>query len=444
MVFSPQNLRKYTPTFFSFSLLSYSPFFFRCLNQLPTKECPEDRLKFHCEPDQLPKNWVVIRIMGDRKKKEQEKVPCGNCDKEGIFWCVNCEAWLCLECKEEIHKSKMFQSHKIQGKLEKKKSEKELALERESSYQECPQHAPEIQKGYCKDCKLTVCLVCIMDDHKSHDTLSVVKRVEEVKQELRDLIEPIATYSEILDQIAERESAAMVEHETKLEELRKEMKCVEEKINGCKESIAEKAERKERALGTQNVLEGTIVGMGLEIVLTPAGDEMRSRIKDTIKDLFPGDEMERELEKKRILSTLKERGISSPKKVTKIIVRGAPSGGPKCNGVYKKEPRLRNGKTCFTRSGNEGGAIYFDGEYWRICQIGKGVKETGWNFSQKPLDPLSEIPVLGSWEAGRNIKRETKVDYSNLFIEAVLIFFSFFFLFFFLFSSKRENFFRFN
>jgi hypothetical protein len=87
-----------------------------------------------------------------------------------------------------------------------------------------------------------------------------------------------------------------------------------------------------------------------------------------------------------------------------------------CNGVYQAEEPLRNGRKCFSRPG--GGAIYFDGSFWKICQGGSGQSESGWNFSQTPRDG-GLLPPFGRWNAAQRIQSEMARDYSLLDVKVV-------------------------
>jgi hypothetical protein len=89
--------------------------------------------------------------------------------------------------------------------------------------------------------------------------------------------------------------------------------------------------------------------------------------------------------------------------------------GIDCSGTYNLIPgQLRNGGPCYTREGGTG-AIYYDGTYWKICSIGNGAVETGWNFSQSGV--CTAVP-LGSWDASKRQMSETTRDYSSLTLEA--------------------------
>jgi hypothetical protein len=92
-----------------------------------------------------------------------------------------------------------------------------------------------------------------------------------------------------------------------------------------------------------------------------------------------------------------------------IVVSGGDCGDKKCSGVYKRCGKQRNGGPCYSREG--GGAIYYDGVFWKICQSGEGSSENGWNFSQKGAS--GQVPI-GKWDQSLKRNGEATIDYSAL------------------------------
>ena len=94
---------------------------------------------------------------------------------------------------------------------------------------------------------------------------------------------------------------------------------------------------------------------------------------------------------------------------------------PNCDGDYACSGR-RNGRPCFTRHSGAlpAGAIYFDGEHWKVCLVGDGASEHGWNFSQRPLadDPVS-LPPAGFWSAARASSDDTPISYGGVRLEVL-------------------------
>ena len=98
---------------------------------------------------------------------------------------------------------------------------------------------------------------------------------------------------------------------------------------------------------------------------------------------------------------------------SEIQVTGGDDQGIHCSGTFRRGG-LRNGGPCYSREG--GGAIYFDGRYWKICGQGSGHAETGWNFSQRGSG--HNVPI-GRWQASLRLPHEIVRDYSMLTLSAL-------------------------
>jgi hypothetical protein len=89
------------------------------------------------------------------------------------------------------------------------------------------------------------------------------------------------------------------------------------------------------------------------------------------------------------------------------------------NGTYVVEKaNRRNSKRCFSKIDGPG-ALYFDGTFWKLCQAGNGRDEVGWNFSQLPDSANEEDLPPPAWVRGRNMDRESDVDYTGLRLEVI-------------------------
>ena len=102
-----------------------------------------------------------------------------------------------------------------------------------------------------------------------------------------------------------------------------------------------------------------------------------------------------------------------------LVIRVEGCEKPGCNGdfFYAGE---RNDRPCFTNS-RGAGALYFDGAFWKICQTGDGPGESGWNFSQKPVDEpgAARLPPLGSWSHEQANPGEARVNYDPVRVECL-------------------------
>jgi hypothetical protein len=100
-------------------------------------------------------------------------------------------------------------------------------------------------------------------------------------------------------------------------------------------------------------------------------------------------------------------------------VRVAVSGteGGKIDGVYVRVG-TRNGRHAFDKEGTADGALYYDGKFWKCCRKGRGMTESGWNFSQKPAGASSMAPPLGRWLDSQKTS-ESSEDYSRIQLQIV-------------------------
>ncbi len=101
-----------------------------------------------------------------------------------------------------------------------------------------------------------------------------------------------------------------------------------------------------------------------------------------------------------------------------IRVEGCQRAG--CNGDFFFAGE-RNDHPCFTNR-RGAGALYFDGTFWKICQIGEGPDERGWNYSQKPSDEpgaAARLPPLGAWTREQANQGEAPVAYGAVRVECL-------------------------
>jgi len=100
-----------------------------------------------------------------------------------------------------------------------------------------------------------------------------------------------------------------------------------------------------------------------------------------------------------------------------IRVEGCEKAG--CNGdfFYSGE---RNDRPCFTNA-RGAGALYYDGTFWKVCQIGEGPSESGWNYSQNPPadGPAARLPPIGSWTKEQANQGEAPVGYDSVRLECL-------------------------
>ena len=108
----------------------------------------------------------------DSKNQGTNKKLCDGCEgKQAERFCNNCNLSYCDECLEQIHKPKMFQSHKIIN-LEQMENFKEAKTTTEEKFQcSCP--AKHYLTSFCLSCQTATCLYCLKYEHDRHPQISL-------------------------------------------------------------------------------------------------------------------------------------------------------------------------------------------------------------------------------------------------------------------------------
>ncbi|NXP04981.1 PML protein, partial [Thinocorus orbignyianus] len=111
---------------------------------------------------------------------------CGNCKKDGEFWCSKCEEFLCTRCFEAHQHYLKRESHKAMRVVDiRAGSAKEfLKGTRKTGNLFCPNptHQSQVVSIYCRTCKRALCCSCaLLDSHQASfcDILSETRRRQE-------------------------------------------------------------------------------------------------------------------------------------------------------------------------------------------------------------------------------------------------------------------------
>ncbi|XP_036452858.1 E3 ubiquitin-protein ligase TRIM47-like [Colossoma macropomum] len=182
-----------------------------CWNQEDQKEtysCPQCRHSFTPRPV-VGKNAMLADIMEKMKKARllgappahcssgHEDVECDFCTGRKRKACSSCLVCLASYCKTHLqphYESPAFKKHKL------------VKASRRLQEQICSQHE-KLLEVYCRTDKQCICMLCMLDDHKGHDTVSTATERAD-KQKLL-----VGTQKKCQERIQEREK--------ELQELRK-------------------------------------------------------------------------------------------------------------------------------------------------------------------------------------------------------------------------------
>ncbi|XP_062864601.1 tripartite motif-containing protein 16-like [Trichomycterus rosablanca] len=152
-----------------------------------TYSCPQCRQTFTPRPV-VRRNTILAGVVEKLKKTElqaphpghcssgPEDVDCDFCTErksKAVKSCLVCLASYCKTHLQPHYKSSAFKKHKL------------VEASRRLQDQICSQHN-KLLEVYCRTDQQCICMMCIMDDHKGHDTISAAaERTEKQKQLLK-------------------------------------------------------------------------------------------------------------------------------------------------------------------------------------------------------------------------------------------------------------------
>ncbi|XP_049338064.1 tripartite motif-containing protein 16-like [Astyanax mexicanus] len=246
-----------------------------CINKFWDQEdqkkiysCPHCRHTFTSRPV-VSKNTMLAEVVEKLKKTrlqaappdhssaDPEDVECDSCTgrkHKAVQSCLVCLASFCEAHLQPHYQSPAFKKHKL------------VKASRRLQEQICSQH-DKLLEVYCHTDQQCICMLCTMDDHKAHDTVSLKaersekqkqvvetqrkykKRIQEREKELQELIEAVETHkrsaqtavedsekiftemilsiersrSEVRQMISDQEKAAVSEAEERLKRLEQEI-----------------------------------------------------------------------------------------------------------------------------------------------------------------------------------------------------------------------------
>ncbi|KAI5622169.1 finTRIM family, member 14 [Silurus asotus] len=174
------------------TILCGHSFCMHCINgfwdQKGVYSCPQCRQTFTPRPA-VSKNTVLAEVVKTLKKKRPqdknpaqctagpEDVECDYCigrKDKAVKSCLVCLASFCETHLQPHYESPAFKKHKL------------VEASRRLQEQICSQH-DKLLEVYCRTDQQCICMLCTMDEHKQHDTVSAAAGRAQIQKQLLDV-----------------------------------------------------------------------------------------------------------------------------------------------------------------------------------------------------------------------------------------------------------------
>ncbi|XP_051966364.1 E3 ubiquitin/ISG15 ligase TRIM25-like isoform X8 [Xyrauchen texanus] len=159
-------------------------------DQMPPYRCPQCRETFTQRPA-LKKNTVLAEMMEKLQmtsiqtascSQEDSCVECDVCTTEknrAVMSCLQCLASFCETHLQPHYQSPAFMKHKL--------VKVSMQIQENIPDNNCLRHGKPLDI-YCQDDSQCICYLCMIDNHKGHNVVSVESKLTDKKKELRETL----------------------------------------------------------------------------------------------------------------------------------------------------------------------------------------------------------------------------------------------------------------
>jgi len=209
------------------------------------------------------------------------EILCASCNQDeaklATFWCENCLAHFCTSCDTKEHCGRVTQTH--QRLTLKEKLKKPI-------FSRCVKHHQD-KKFYCKDDKEFLCDVCVIDDHKLHDTVSVFKYADGAREELKKCLAPLLN-AKVWEENLKTLQDSKEQHEVELKELKEKVRSLELKMTRIDEEMKGLEAVQGKVKTSHVVLQKSIEELGIsDLVDQSKLERMKQKVSDIVAQFVP-------------------------------------------------------------------------------------------------------------------------------------------------------------
>lgn len=154
-------------------------------------ECPscnsQTILREFCENEDLKTSNLHSRILKVLEIVEREKICSVSAEHLPALWlCFDCDKSLCEDCYK--WHTTFIKNHKVALLSDFERENLEEILRKEPP---CDSHKNAILESFCKRCQVLVCCLCLKDNHRDHETMTLQEFKTDKKALLSSAIEDI-------------------------------------------------------------------------------------------------------------------------------------------------------------------------------------------------------------------------------------------------------------
>lgn len=159
--------------------------------------CPECHAKVGVPDcfDQLQTGFLqnsLLDVLKVRQGRDGSEISCGSCTKQSTetSFCFECGRFMCPDCcnAHEILRKMAFEGHKVTA-IKHFKVEDYDALLKRPTFCSQQNHEKEVMKFVCVDCRICICQICIITEHKNHSIESLDKAADDQRSKVIAAVE---------------------------------------------------------------------------------------------------------------------------------------------------------------------------------------------------------------------------------------------------------------